>query len=180
MRWEIHNEKYEQANIGVLGVGGGGGNAIKHMISSGVKGVKFISANTDSQALSMIKNAKLIKLGKDLTKGLGAGNDPEKGRLATELSKDEIIEEIKDLEMLFITAGMGGGTGTGGAPVIAKIAKDLNILTVGIVTTPFKVEGDKRSSQAKDGVTSLMENICLLYTSPSPRDLSTSRMPSSA
>ena len=159
MRWEIHNEKYEQANIGVLGVGGGGGNAIKHMISSGVKGVKFISANTDSQALSMIKNAKLIKLGKDLTKGLGAGNDPEKGRLATELSKDEIIEEIKDLEMLFIAAGMGGGTGTGGAPVIAKIAKDLNILTVGIVTTPFKVEGDKRISQAKDGITSLMENI---------------------
>ena len=169
MRWEIHNEKYEQANIGVLGVGGGGGNAIKHMISSGVKGVKFISANTDSQALSMIKNAKIIKLGKDLTKGLGAGNDPEKGRLATELSKDEIIEEIKDLEMLFITAGMGGGTGTGAAPIVAQVAKELGILTVAVVTKPFELEGTKRMKIAQEGVKELVEEVDSLITIPNQK-----------
>ena len=159
MTWQILDSNYEQAKIAVIGIGGGGGNAIQHMISSGIKGVEFICANTDSQALSMIHNAKTIKLGNDLTKGLGAGNNPEVGKQATELSRQEIIENLANTEMLFIAAGMGGGTGTGGAPVIAKIAKELNILTVAVVTTPFKTEGQKRASQAKNGISSLIENV---------------------
>ena len=150
MTWQILDSNYEQAKIAVIGIGGGGGNAIQHMISSGITGVEFICANTDSQALSMIHNAKTIKLGNDLTKEeLGAGNNPEVGKQATELSRQEIIENLANTEMLFIAAGMGGGTGTGGAPVIAKIAKELNILTVAVVTTPFKTERSETSQSGK-------------------------------
>ncbi len=145
MTWQILDSNYEQAKIAVIGIGGGGGNAIQHMINSGIKGVEFICANTDSQALSMINNAKTIKLGSNLTKGLGAGNNPEIGKQATELSREDIIDHLSNTEMLFIAAGMGGGTGTGGAPVIAKIAKELNILTVAVVTTPFQNRRRKKS-----------------------------------
>ena len=159
MTWEILDSDYEQAKITVLGIGGGGGNSISHMINSGIKGVNFVCANTDAQDLSKIHSAKKIILGEELTKGLGAGNDPEKGRAATELSIEEIKKHLENTEMLFLTAGMGGGTGTGGAPIIAKLARDMGILTVGVVTTPFKHEGAKRANQAKVGISDLIDNV---------------------
>ena len=159
MTWQILDSDYEQAKITVLGIGGGGGNSVNHMIRSGIKGVNFICANTDTQDLSKIHSAKKIILGQELTKGLGAGNDPEKGRVATELSESEIKDALEHTEMLFIVAGMGGGTGTGGAPVVAKIAKDLGILTVAVVTTPFKYEQEKRAFQAKAGISKLMLSV---------------------
>ena len=159
MTWQILDSDYEQAKITVLGIGGGGGNSVNHMIRSGIKGVNFICANTDTQDLSKIHSAKKIILGQELTKGLGAGNDPEKGKAATEESINEIREHLENTEMLFITAGMGGGTGTGGAPIIAKLAKEMEILTVGVVTTPFKHEGPKRANQAKTGISDLLDNV---------------------
>ena len=159
MTWQIIDSNYEQAKITVIGIGGGGGNSVNHIIKSGIKGVEFVCANTDSQDLAKVQKAKKIKLGKDFTKGLGAGNDPERGRAATELSKSEIKEALEHTEMLFIVAGMGGGTGTGGAPVVAKIAKDLGILTVAIVTTPFKYEQEKRAEQAASGIAKLMQSV---------------------
>ncbi len=159
MTWQILDTNYEQAKIAIIGVGGGGGNTVQHIINSGVEGVEYICANTDAQALSMVQNAKTIKLGKDITKGLGAGNNPEAGRVATEVCREEISDLLKNTQMLFVTAGMGGGTGTGGAPVIAKIAKELGILVVGVVTTPFKTEGEKRHNQAKSGISKLMEHV---------------------
>jgi cell division protein FtsZ len=143
----------------VIGIGGGGGNSVNHIIKSGIRGVEFICANTDSQDLAKVQKAKKIKLGKDFTKGLGAGNDPERGRVATKESIPEIKEALEHTEMLFIVAGMGGGTGTGGAPVVAKIAKDLGILTVAIVTTPFKYEQEKRAEQAEAGIAKLMQSV---------------------
>ena len=162
MTWQIVDSNYEQAKITVIGVGGGGGNSVNHMINAGIKGVDFICANTDSQDLTKTQKAKKIKLGESLTRGLGAGNDPQRGREAAELSSDEIQETLKNTEMLFITAGMGGGTGTGGAPVIARIAKDMGILTVAVVTTPFDTEGDLRAQQAKEGVGHLTEQVLSL------------------
>lgn len=159
MTWQILDTNYEQAKIAIIGVGGGGGNTVQHIINSGVEGVEYICANTDAQALSMVQNAKTLKLGKDITKGLGAGNNPEAGRVATEVCREEISGLLKNTQMLFVTAGMGGGTGTGGAPVIAKIAKELGILVVGVVTTPFKTEGEKRHNQAKSGISKLMEHV---------------------
>lgn len=159
MTWQILDTNYEQAKIAIIGVGGGGGNTVQHIINSGVEGVEYICANTDAQALSMVQNAKTLKLGKDITKGLGAGNNPEAGRVATEVCREEISDLLKNTQMLFVTAGMGGGTGTGGAPVIAKIAKELGILVVGVVTTPFKSEGEKRHNQAKSGISKLMEHV---------------------
>ena len=159
MTWQILDTSYEQAKIAIIGVGGGGGNTVQHIINSGVEGVEYICANTDAQALSMVQNAKTLKLGKDITKGLGAGNNPEAGRVATEVCREEISDLLKNTQMLFVTAGMGGGTGTGGAPVIAKIAKELGILVVGVVTTPFKTEGEKRHNQAKSGISKLMEHV---------------------
>ena len=159
MTWQILDTNYEQAKIAIIGVGGGGGNTVQHIINSGVEGVEYICANTDAQALSMVQNAKTLKLGKDITKGLGAGNNPEAGRVTTEVCREEISDLLKNTQMLFVTAGMGGGTGTGGAPVIAKIAKELGILVVGVVTTPFKTEGEKRHNQAKSGISKLMEHV---------------------
>ena len=153
----IEVEEFNQGTrIKVIGVGGGGGNAVAHMIASGVNGVEFVCANTDAQALNQSASHKLIQLG---ATGLGAGSKPEKGREAAEMAIDEIREAIADSHMLFITAGMGGGTGTGAAPVIARVAKEMGVLTVGVVTKPFDFEGQKRMSNADSGLTELEANV---------------------
>ena len=132
------------ANIKVVGVGGGGSNAVSTMIESGMTGVEFIVANTDIQALNASKSPNKIQLGLDLTKGLGAGANPDVGRRAAIESYNEIVEKLEGSDMVFVTAGMGGGTGTGGAPIVAKIARELGALTIGVVTKPFLFEGKKR------------------------------------
>ena len=137
------------AVIKVVGVGGGGVNAVNRMIDAGLKGVEFIAVNTDAQALLMSDADVKLDIGRDLTRGLGAGSDPEVGRAAAEEHRDEIEEVLKGADMVFITAGKGGGTGTGGAPVIAEIAKSLGALTIGVVTRPFAFEGRRRSVQAE-------------------------------
>ena len=153
----IENEEFNQGTrIKVIGVGGGGGNAVGHMIATGVNGVEFVCANTDAQALTQSAAHKLIQLGGT---GLGAGSKPEKGCDAAELAIEEIREAIGDAHMLFITAGMGGGTGTGAAPVIARGAKEMGVLTVGVVTKPFDFEGQKRMSNADSGLTELEANV---------------------
>jgi cell division protein FtsZ len=153
----IETEEFNQGTrIKVIGVGGGGGNAVGHMIATGVNGVEFICANTDAQALTQSPAHKLIQLGGT---GLGAGSKPDKGREAAELAIEEIREAIGDAHMLFITAGMGGGTGTGAAPVIARVAKEMGVLTVGVVTKPFDFEGQKRMSNADSGLTELEANV---------------------
>ena len=153
----IEIEEFNQGTqIKVIGVGGGGGNAVRHMISCGVQGVEFICANTDAQALSQGTAHKVIQLGGT---GLGAGSKPEKGREAAELAVDDIRNAIAGAHMLFITAGMGGGTGTGAAPVIARIAKEMGILTVGVVTKPFEFEGGRRMTNADQGLAELEVNV---------------------
>ncbi len=153
----IETEEFNQGTrIKVIGVGGGGGNAVGHMIATGVNGVEFICANTDAQALNKSPAHKHIQLGGT---GLGAGSKPDKGREAAELAIEEIREAIGDAHMLFITAGMGGGTGTGAAPVIARVAKEMGVLTVGVVTKPFDFEGQKRMSNADSGLTELEANV---------------------
>ncbi|HOB97044.1 MAG TPA: cell division protein FtsZ, partial [Aquabacterium sp.] len=142
--------------IKVIGVGGGGSNAVEHMISRHVQGVEFICANTDAQALSRSNASMTVQLG---TSGLGAGSKPDKGREAAEAAADDIRQAIRGAHMLFITAGMGGGTGTGAAPVIARIAKDMGILTVGVVTKPFDWEGGRRLTNAEAGLTELEANV---------------------
>ncbi len=153
----IDVEEFDQGTqIKVIGVGGGGGNAVQHMIGCRVQGVEFICANTDAQALSRSSSHKVIQLG---TSGLGAGSKPDKGREAAELAVDDIRASIAGAHMLFITAGMGGGTGTGAAPVIARIAKEMGILTVGVVTKPFEFEGGRRMTNADNGLTELEANV---------------------
>ena len=153
----IEIEEFNQGTqIKVIGVGGGGGNAVRHMISCGVQGVEFICANTDAQALNQGSAHKVIQLGGT---GLGAGSKPEKGREAAELAIDDIRSAIAGAHMLFITAGMGGGTGTGAAPVIARIAKEMGILTVGVVTKPFEFEGGRRMTNADQGLAELEVNV---------------------
>ena len=147
------------AVIKVIGVGGGGGNAINRMIDEGVSGVEFIAANTDVQALSSTKAETVIQLGPKLTRGLGAGGRPEVGRKAAEESEEALTAAISGADMVFITAGMGGGSGTGAAPVIARIAKDLGALTVGVVTRPFGFEGSKRGQYAVEGINELREHV---------------------
>ncbi len=150
-------EEFEQGTqIKVIGVGGGGGNAVEHMIERGVQGVEFVCANTDAQALNRSNAGTLVQLG---SSGLGAGSKPEMGRVAAEEAVDRIKECIAGANMLFITAGMGGGTGTGAAPVIARVAKEMGILTVGVVTKPFEFEGKRRCKQADDGVSELEANV---------------------
>ncbi len=143
----------------VIGVGGGGGNAVNRMIENNVQGVEFIAVNTDAQVLRLSKADTRVQLGRSLTKGLGAGADPEIGRLAAEESRPDLEELIKGTDMLFITAGMGGGTGTGAAPVIAEIAKNMGVLTVSIVTKPFSFEGEKRTIMAEEGLR-LLKPFC--------------------
>ncbi len=140
------------AIIKVVGVGGGGVNAVNRMIESGLRGVEFIAVNTDAQALLMSDADVKLDIGRDLTRGLGAGADPDKGRQAAEDHSDEIEEVLKGADMVFVTAGEGGGTGTGGAPVVARIARSLGALTIGVVTRPFSFEGRRRATQAEDGI----------------------------
>ena len=147
------------ASIKVIGVGGGGSNAVNRMVESGVQGVTFIAINTDSQALAKNKAEVKIQVGEKVTRGLGCGADPSVGEKAAEESRDEIAEAIANTDMLFITAGMGGGTGTGAAPVVAQIARDLGILTVAVVTSPFTFEGAKRAANAERGIRELQKSV---------------------
>jgi cell division protein FtsZ len=160
------------AVIKVVGVGGGGGNAVTHMINASIDGVDFICLNTDAQALKHSKVKMSLQIGCNITKGLGAGADPEVGRQAAMEDRDRIIEMIEGSDMLFITAGMGGGTGTGAAPVVAQIAKELGILTVAIVTKPFAMEGSKRSNLADQGILELSKHVDSLITIPNQKLLS--------
>ena len=148
-----------EVTIKVIGVGGGGGNAVNRMIEGGMQGVEFISINTDAQALKNSKASQKIVIGDRLTRGRGAGGVPERGQKAAEESRDEIAAAIKGCQMIFIAAGMGGGTGTGAAPVVAQVAKEMNILTVGIVTIPFRFEGLKKIDQALDGVEEISKHV---------------------
>ncbi|MGM0440816.1 MAG: cell division protein FtsZ [Elusimicrobiota bacterium] len=157
------------ANITVIGVGGGGGNAVNRMIEAGIKGIDFIAANTDAQALKASAAGKRVQLGETLTKGLGAGGDPEVGEKAAKEDEDTIRDDLKGADMVFVTAGFGGGTGTGGAPVIAGIAKEQGALTVGVVTKPFMFEGKKRHSRAMDGLKKLRENVDTLLVIPNQK-----------
>src|ERR1700709_1913076 len=157
-------EEFDQGTqIKVIGVGGGGGNAVEHMISQGVQGVQFVCANTDAQALNRSAAHDLIQLG---TTGLGAGAKPEAGKAAAEEAVDRIRQAIEGAHMLFITAGMGGGTGTGAAPVIARVAKEMGILTVGVVTKPFEVQGKRRSKPEDAGVRHLQQSVDTLIVIP--------------
>lgn len=160
------------AKIKVVGVGGGGNNAVNRMISAGIKGVEFYAFNTDRQALKSSLADNKIQIGEKVTKGLGAGANPDVGQESAEESIDEIKESLKDTDMVFITAGMGGGTGTGAAPVIAEIAKELGILTVGVVTKPFAFEGMKRSKSAARGISALKDKVDTLVIIPNDRLLS--------
>ncbi len=170
--FEIVDSIPETAEIKVIGVGGGGGNAVRHMIDSQVEGVEFICVNTDSQALKGLPDATLLQLGNGITKGLGAGANPEIGRQAAMEDRERIAEVLEGADMVFITAGMGGGTGTGAAPVVADIAKDLGILTVAVVTRPFPFEGRKRMTIANEGVKQLKDKVDSLITVPNEKLLS--------
>ncbi|MFD1018089.1 cell division protein FtsZ [Thalassobacillus hwangdonensis] len=157
------------ATIKVIGVGGGGSNAVNRMIEHGVQGVEFIAVNTDAQALNLSKAETKMQIGGKLTRGLGAGANPEVGRKAAEESKEQLEEVLQGADMVFVTAGMGGGTGTGAAPVIAQVAKELGALTVGVVTRPFTFEGRKRSVQAAGGTDALKSNVDTLIVIPNDR-----------
>ncbi|MDR4886582.1 cell division protein FtsZ [Bacillus sp. HNG] len=157
------------ATIKVIGVGGGGNNAVNRMIEHGVQGVEFIAVNTDAQALNLSKAEIKMQIGGKLTRGLGAGANPEVGKKAAEESREQIEEALKGADMVFVTAGMGGGTGTGAAPVIAQISKDLGALTVGVVTRPFTFEGRKRQTQAAGGISAMKESVDTLIVIPNDR-----------
>ena len=159
----------QSAVIKVIGVGGGGGNAVHHMISNQVDGVEFICANTDAQALDNLKAKTILQMGSNITKGLGAGANPDVGRQAALEDRDEIAEILSGADMVFITAGMGGGTGTGAAPIVAEVAREMGILTVAIVTRPFPFEGKKRSSIAEQGIQELSESVDSLITIPNEK-----------
>ena len=165
--FDVEMEQFAQ--IKVIGVGGGGNNAINRMVEGGLKGVEFLAVNTDKQALFFSKANMKIQIGDKLTKGLGAGSDPDIGQKAAEENRDEIAEALKGSDMVFVTAGMGGGTGTGAAPVVAAVAKELGILTVGVVTKPFTFEGRKRMVQAEKGIAQLKENVDTLIIIPNDR-----------
>lgn len=158
-----------QPQFTVFGVGGGGGNAVQHMVEQQVAGVKFICANTDKQALDLMNASNKVQIGIKLTNGLGAGGKPVVGRESAEENKDEIREQLENTNIVFITAGMGGGTGTGAAPVIAAIAKEMGILTVGVVTTPFRFEGRKRQKNADEGISELEKHVDSLIVIPNQR-----------
>lgn len=157
------------ARMKVFGVGGAGKNALNHMIEAGVPGVEFVVANTDAQDLAESNAKYKIQLGHEITRGLGAGADPEIGKKAAEDSRDEIIEHLTDIDMVFITAGMGGGTGSGAAPVIAEIARELGVLTVGVVTKPFMFEGPKRATNAEGGLAALKEHVDTVVVIPNQK-----------
>ncbi|HEX9474794.1 MAG TPA: cell division protein FtsZ [Steroidobacteraceae bacterium] len=167
--FELMDSYSQSAVIKVIGVGGGGGNAVTHMVATGIEGVDFICINTDAQALKASKVKTSLQIGSSITKGLGAGADPEIGRQAAVEDRDRIIEMITGCDMLFITAGMGGGTGTGAAPVVAQMARELGILTVAVVTRPFQMEGNKRSMVADHGIAELTKNVDSLITIPNQK-----------
>ncbi len=169
MPFEVAEEMENVVQIKVVGVGGGGGNAVNRMVAAGVRGVEFVAINTDKAALYLSKANQKIQIGDKTTNGMGAGGKPENGRAAAEESRDEIVAGIRSADMIFITAGMGGGTGTGAAPVVASIAKELGILTVGIVTKPFAFEGPKRMKQAEAGIAALREHVDSLVVIPNER-----------
>ncbi|WP_226681168.1 cell division protein FtsZ [Sutcliffiella horikoshii] len=166
---DFDNSIDQLATIKVIGVGGGGNNAVNRMIEHGVQGVEFIAVNTDAQALNLSKAEVKMQIGGKLTRGLGAGANPEVGKKAAEESKEQLEEVLKGADMVFVTAGMGGGTGTGAAPVIAQIARDLGALTVGVVTRPFTFEGRKRATQAAGGIASMKEGVDTLIVIPNDR-----------
>lgn len=170
--FELMDSFTQNAVIKVIGVGGGGGNAVQHMVTQNIEGVDFIVANTDAQALKACTARVTLQLGGNMTKGLGAGANPEIGRQSALEDRERIIETIQGADMLFITAGMGGGTGTGAAPVIAQIAKEMGILTVAVVTKPFPFEGKKRTSVAEAGIRELTEYVDSLITIPNDKLLS--------
>lgn len=169
MGFEFEQGLDNVVNIKVIGVGGGGGNAVNRMVENGIQGVEFVSINTDMQALNYSQASTKIQIGEKLTKGQGAGANPEIGRKAAEESKDQIAAALANTNMVFITAGMGGGTGTGAAPVVAQIARELGILTVGVVTRPFAFEGKKRLEQALSGIEELNKNVDSLVIIPNER-----------
>lgn len=170
--FEIVESVQQNAVIKVVGVGGGGGNAVKHMIASNVEGVEFICANTDAQALKDIAARTVLQLGNTMTKGLGAGANPEVGREAALEDRERIADVLRGADMVFIAAGMGGGTGTGAAPVVAEVARELGILTVAVVTKPFPFEGRKRMQVADAGIKELGANVDSLITIPNEKLLS--------
>jgi cell division protein FtsZ len=167
--FELVDNIPQSAVIKVIGVGGGGGNAVNHMVKSGVEGVEFICANTDAQALKNVSSRTVLQLGPGVTKGLGAGTNPEIGRQAAMEDRERIAEVLEGADMVFITTGMGGGTGTGAAPIIAEVAKEMGILTVAVVTRPFPFEGRKRMQVADEGIRSLSECVDSLITIPNEK-----------
>lgn len=167
--FELMDAQRSNAVIKVIGVGGGGGNAVAHMVEAGIDGVDFICANTDSQALKVSHVRTSLQIGCNITKGLGAGADPDIGRQAAMEDRDRILEVVEGADMLFITAGMGGGTGTGAAPIVAQVAKELGILTVAIVTKPFIMEGRKRMQIAEHGISELGKYVDSLITIPNEK-----------
>jgi len=167
--FELVDNVPQNAVIKVIGVGGGGGNAVEHMLASSIEGVEFICANTDAQALKHMNSRTLLQLGGNITKGLGAGADPVVGRESALEDRDRIQEVLEGTDMVFITAGMGGGTGTGGAPIVAEVAKEMGILTVAVVTKPFPFEGRKRMNIAEAGMEELSENVDSLITIPNEK-----------
>jgi cell division protein FtsZ len=169
VKYELVDSYSETAVIKVIGVGGGGGNAVNHMAGCNIEGVEFICANTDAQALRKLSVDTIIQLGVDLTKGLGAGTNPEIGRHAAEENKERIKEVLQGADMIFLTAGMGGGTGTGAIPVIAQIAKEMGILTVAVVTKPFLFEGKKKQIVAEQGILELEKYVDSLITIPNQK-----------
>ncbi len=167
--FELVDQTPQSAVIKVIGVGGGGGNAVNHMVANSIEGVEFICANTDAQALRDVTARTVLQLGTNVTKGLGAGTNPEVGRKAAEEDRERIAEVLQGTDMLFITTGMGGGTGTGAAPVIAQVAKEMGILTVAVVTRPFPFEGRRRSQIANEGIRALSEHVDSLITIPNEK-----------
>ncbi|MAD52603.1 MULTISPECIES: cell division protein FtsZ [unclassified Idiomarina] len=167
--FELMDNYESEAVIKVIGVGGGGGNAVQHMVKESIEGVQFIAANTDAQALRNHSADVTIQLGSDITKGLGAGANPEVGRQSAEEDRDNIRAQLEGADMVFIAAGMGGGTGTGAAPVVAEVAKELGILTVAVVTKPFPFEGKKRMAVAEEGINALAQSVDSLITIPNEK-----------
>ncbi len=169
MAFVLDEEMQNVTNIKVVGIGGGGGNAVNRMIEYGLQGVEFITMNTDQQVLYNARSTQKVQLGAKLTRGRGAGGDPEIGQRSAEESRDEIAAALKGSQMAFLTAGMGGGTGTGAAPIVADVAKELGVLTVGIVTKPFAFEGRLKMSKADDGIRALLERVDSLIVIPNER-----------
>ena len=169
MIFELDETASQHANLKVVGVGGGGGNAVNRMIAEGLKGVQFISVNTDHQALATSRSDVKVQIGKKLTKGLGAGARPEIGRQAIEENRDDVLQAIQGADLVFVTCGMGGGTGTGSAPIIAQLARDIGALSIGIVTKPFLFEGKKRMKQAELGIAELRKSVDTMIVVPNER-----------